>query len=95
MKVRNVRSDAVDIDLRGVEFDDPGLRVTVEPGEVIDVPDEIALGVPGVERDDGSMTAGYGGLLDQPANWEEVKAPKAKKPDDNTTPDRANTGGKD
>lgn len=67
--VRFVGADAVEIDLRAVDSDVPAARVRVEPGDVIDVPEDIADG-----------TGVYGGLLDQPDKWQRVTPTKAAKP---------------
>ena len=69
ISVRFVGADAVEIDLRAVDSDVPAARVRVEPGDVIDVPEDIADG-----------TGVYGGLLDQPDKWQRVTPTKAAKP---------------
>lgn len=61
---------AVEIDLRAVDSDVPTTAVVrVEPGDVIDVPEDIT-----------NSTGVYGGLLDQPDKWQRVTPTKAAKP---------------
>ncbi len=69
--------DRVDIDLRGVDIDDPGYRVSVEAGEVIEVPHDLAHGTPG-----------YGGLLEQTSNWELADTPKKATKTEPTGPNK-------
>lgn len=91
--VQFIGPDAVEIDLRGVEFDDPRSRVVVKPGDVIEVSDEVANGREGVEviGDDGEpvvnpdtkepeVVGRYGGLLDQTDKWKPAAAKKTKTP---------------
>lgn len=87
--VKFVGPEAVEIDLRGVDVDNPSRRQVVNPGDVIEVSDEIAHGTPGtpVVTDDGDpvvnpdtgepeVVGRYGGLLDQPAKWQAVPIKK-------------------
>lgn len=89
--VRFVGRDAVEVDLTSIDSDLPALRQKVEPGDVIDVPHDIAYGAPGLKvyDDDGEPlldpTTGeqivvnhYGGLLDQADKWQlATPAPEA------------------
>lgn len=83
--VRNLSADAVDIIA-------PGFRAHVAPGEVVEVPDEVAHGAPGVPAvengepvldlatGDPVLVGARGGLLDQD-RWLAEPAKKARKGD--------------
>lgn len=91
VSVRFVGPDPVEVDLRGVNLDDPRARRLVEPGEVIEVPAEVAHGrdgeevlvdgVPVLNPDSGlpEIVGRYGGLLDQPDKWQAVRKTKKEK----------------
>jgi hypothetical protein len=89
MLVKFIGRDAVEIDLRAIDSDVPSARQVVQPGEVIDVSDEIALGREGTpvldengdpvinpDTKEPEVVGRYGGLLDQTAKWQRTTSKK-------------------
>lgn len=81
--VRFVGPDAVEIDLTSIDSDLPALRQKVEPGDVVDVPVDLAYGRDGdpvsdvdgnpvldPDTDEPIVVNRYGGLLDQADKWQ-------------------------